>query len=132
MTVPEVVVPPAMTTPLPGVLVPPVVDVVPLVEGIGIGTLVPVLGVVITLLAGMVVVIVAPRFSRARRRPNNPRRVVVPLEYTMVGAVDVVTAGVGTGAAAGFGSSADAGMAYRSPTASANRNFFMLLPPETA
>jgi hypothetical protein len=46
--------------------------------------------------------------------------------------VTVPTAiGAGAGVGAGLGSSAEAETADRSPAATANRNFFMLLPPET-
>jgi hypothetical protein len=80
---------------------------------------------------GTVVIVSVPRLVRARSRPSNPRRVLVLPEYVTLGAVVAVATGVGVGAVAGFGSSADAGTADRSPTASANKNFFMLLPPET-
>src|SRR5579883_926224 len=107
------------------------------VPGIGIGASggvmvpiggVPSTGAVITGALGYAIMLEL----RLRNRPNSPRRATVGEPYCITG--PVVTTGVlgttGVTGVAGW-SWASPAAAYRATTATANTNFFMMLPPET-
>jgi hypothetical protein len=123
--------PPATTTGLPLTAAP--AFGVGATGGIGAGTTggVTTAPGVMTAVLVIVVGFEAPDI-RARKRAKSPLRAGVAgitSEYTTGAGVTVVTGG---GALViGAGSSAEAGTAKKAESAAANRNFFMLLPPET-
>src|SRR5687768_9378998 len=99
------------------------------IGGIGVapGTMTVGVAVIGALYAGAVV-------PRLRSRPNNPRRAGWAGAYSIAGvpADPMITgAGAGAGATVTGGSAGVATDAARATSAAANRNRFMLLPPET-
>jgi len=125
-----VVLPPAGTTLVLLVLLEPSAGL-----GMGIGTVVlgVVEGVVVT---GDVYTTRMARRSRIRAsRPNRRAGVVVVTTVGTVGAAGVVAAGFGEGAVAGLpagGSAAQTIALNPNTTATLNRHFFIVLPPETS
>ena len=112
-----VVVPEAWTTPLSVVSV-----FVTFVDGIGVGDGVVVAGVT---MVGMLVVAVIGVTVRTRIRPNRPRRATGALLVVVV-----MTTGVPVWVVTGV-SSALAVVKVPAARTDANRNAFMMLPPET-
>ena len=112
-----VVVPEAWTTPLSVVS-----TFVTFVDGIGVGDVVVVAGVT---MVGMLVVAVIGVAVRTRIRPNRPRRATGALLVVVV-----MTTGVPLCVVTGV-SSALAVVKVPTARTDANRNAFMMLPPET-